>query len=74
MTGRLRAARTVRADVEPIARISQETEIPLPEASASAVSLTAQEAALAAPEVDQVGSGACHTGDRTCFDAGLLHG
>jgi phosphoribosyl-AMP cyclohydrolase len=22
--------------------------------------------------VDQVGSGACHTGDRTCFDAGPL--
>jgi phosphoribosyl-AMP cyclohydrolase len=22
--------------------------------------------------VDQVGSGACHTGDRTCFDAGAL--
>jgi phosphoribosyl-AMP cyclohydrolase len=22
--------------------------------------------------VDQVGSGACHTGDRTCFDAGQL--
>ena len=23
--------------------------------------------------VDQVGSGACHTGDRTCFDATVLH-
>ncbi len=23
-------------------------------------------------KVDQVGSGACHTGDRTCFDAALL--
>jgi len=22
--------------------------------------------------VDQVGGGACHTGDRTCFDAGVL--
>ena len=23
-------------------------------------------------KVDQAGSGACHTGDRTCFDAGVL--
>ena len=23
-------------------------------------------------KVDQVGSGACHTGDRTCFDAAVL--
>ena len=25
-------------------------------------------------QVDQVGSGACHTGDRTCFDAAVLPG
>jgi len=25
-------------------------------------------------KVDQVGSGACHTGDRTCFDAAVLPG